>query len=195
MITMRDSKRQALVIVAALVAIVIAVALKVFWRPAAGDVASKSLATNSAQGITEPTGARQSTWPDISYQEARAYYYREWPQQPGGGILDYVDPKKGVLLNAAQERRLISALRSRVPPRSGVDLWYPQNALVLFDPFGKPVREVVVSFNSFFVVAHGISDSPDLVAIADLVDELGLPVGEYKDAETFLEEYEKLPPM
>lgn len=125
-----------------------------------------------------PALQAHSSWPGVSYLEVRAYYSRE-PFENSfrqSGVPDQVDDKDGVLLDGDQKRRLISAVTSRVEPYATVDCWWPHHAFVFWDPLGNPVAEVDICFGCL-QVKGGPSDMPDIVALADLVSDLGLPLG------------------
>jgi len=142
-----------------------------------------------------PAGSQTSSgWPGVSYLEVRAYYSSEpfihtFAQ---AGIPDQVDDKDGVLLSKEQERRLIAAVTARVGPYDVADCLEPRHAFVFYDPLGEIVKEVDICFQCFFVVGSP-SDSPDLGALAELVGDLGLPIGpEIKDAEQYRKYFERL---
>lgn len=71
-------------------------------------------------------------------------------------------------------------------------MWAPQHAFIFYDSFGKPVAEVDVGFQCFTVGGPFVSDYPDIVALADLVDDLGLPLGVDRDAEAFRKRFKGL---
>jgi hypothetical protein len=165
------------VVAAALTALLIAVLAKLaLWLPSVDQ--KRSLEPSAA---TQPQEPRRSSWPGVEYREVRAYY------SPEPFIsLDHAEHKDGILLDAAQERRLISAVTARVKPYPVIDLWVPQHAFVFYDSSGKPVAEVDIGFHAFTVgpSAPGYG-YPDIVALADLVVDLGLPLGVDKDSAEF----------
>ncbi len=139
-----------------------------------------------------PAVLRSSPWPGGSYSEVRAYYSREaFKGSFKRGIPDEFDDKDGVLLNAAQERRLISAVTTRATPYTTADCWFPRHAFVFWDPFGKPVAEVDICFACLQVLG-GASDVPDVGALADLVSDMGLPLGDDVAAEEFQRRFRKM---
>lgn len=118
-----------------------------------------------------------SSWPHVSYLEVRAYHSREpfmhsFRQR---GIPEVVEDKDGVLLTREQERRLISAVTASVKPYGVMGCWAPRHAFVFHGPLG-PVAEVNICFECRVVQGSPVS-SPDLGALAELVTDLGLPLG------------------
>jgi len=101
------------------------------------------------------------------------------------GIPDDLDDKDGVLLSVDQARRLIAAVSAKLNPYDVLACWYPRHAFVFYDPLGKPVAEVNICFECM-VVEGGPSDAPDIGALAELVSDLGLPLGkEVVEAEKY----------
>jgi hypothetical protein len=177
------------VIAAALLALLIAAAVKYILQPSEIDEQGKAVEVIDSE-VSEPESPSQIPWPGVSYQEVRAYYSSEWANHPASGILDHVDREDGVLLNAAQERLLISAATASAKPSVSIDMWAPQNAFVFYDPFGMPVAQMEVSFETLNIESSPGANYPDIVALAALVDDLGLPVGTHKDAEEFRRYFE-----
>jgi hypothetical protein len=136
-----------------------------------------------------PVPARPS-WPGAIYLEVRAYHSREpFLRSFENGIPEQVDDKEGVLLNQDQERRLIAAVTANTKPYITADCWAPRNAFVFWDPLGKPVAEIDICFDCL-QVQGGPSDSPDILALADLVNDLGLPLGTGFDTKAFRKAFE-----
>ena len=180
------------VLAGSLLALLIAGAVKLILVPSA-DVAEHATAVETIDSeVTEPDSPVQpASWPGVSYREVRAYYSREWANHPVSGILDHVKKEDGVLLDAAQERLLMAAATAGVKPSVGIDMWAPQNAFVFYDSLGKPVAEMDISFDTLNIGSRPVVNYPDIVALADLVDDLGLPVGPFKDAEEFRGYFER----
>lgn len=135
---------------------------------------------SSAQLASTPASSRPEarSWPGVPYLEVRAYYSSEpfalsFTQ---AGVPDTVTDKTGVLLSQEQERRLISAVTAHLQPYVSFGCWFPRHAFVFYDPLGKPVSEIDVCFHCM-VVNGGPSESPDLGELAELVGDLGLPLG------------------
>lgn len=125
-----------------------------------------------------PTPATAPDWPGVAYKEVRAYYastpFLESFQQ--AGIPEQVEDKDGVLLNADQEQRLISAATTEKQPEAIAVCWNPRHAFVFYDDAGKAVAEVDVCFECANAMG-AYTKWPDLGALATLVTDLGLPLG------------------
>ena len=138
----------------------------------AKPVSSASLVPGSP--LVLPTS---SGWPGVAYLEVRAYYSSTpFFDVMHRGIPDHVDDKDGVLLSGDQERQLIAAVSAKLNPYDVLACWYPKHAFVLYDPLGKPVAEVNICFECM-VAEGGPSDAPDIGALAEVVSDLGLPLG------------------
>ena len=135
---------------------------------------------------SSPAGLSHRSWPEASYLEVRAYYSREPFSIIKDGVPESMDSKEGILLNPDQERRLITAVTSSVEPYKGADCFNPRHAFVFFDPLDRPVANLIVCFDCVWAEG-GPSDMPDIGALADLVTDLGLPLGPDKDLEAFRE--------
>jgi hypothetical protein len=148
----------------------------------------------SPPAASPPMRPPTSSWPGVPYLEVRAYYAARHPFAESfmrTGIPDFVENKRGVILRRDQERRLIAAVTARIKPYDVFGCWYPRHAFVFYDPLDNPVAEVDICFQCL-VVEGGPSSAPDLPALADLVNDLGLPIGPAgADAKTFRKDFTK----
>lgn len=122
-------------------------------------------------------------WPRVDYREVRAYYssvpFDNLRDSRPGQVEDKV-------LNEDQTRRLVAALNARAAPYRTIEFWAPQHAFVFYDASGQQVAEVDIGFSFFVVGRPGHPPGyPDIVALAELTEELGLPLGSYQNADEF----------
>jgi hypothetical protein len=170
-------KARGSVIAFALSALLIAGFVKfVLWIPEAARVPAAS--------ATSPAPPTHSSWPGNSYLEVRAYYSHKPFSAIKHGVPEPVDNREGVLLNRDQERRLIAAVSADDELSISADCWFPRHLFVFWDPLDKPVAQVIVCFDCLWTEG-GPSPHPDMGALAELVDDLGLPVGPDEDIESF----------
>jgi hypothetical protein len=126
-----------------------------------------------------PVVPTSPSWPGVAYVKVRAYY----SSQPFltsfmQGIPEHVDDKDGVLLNADQERRLISAVTANVDPYEVFGCFEPRHVFIFYDSFDKPVAELDICFDCLVTVERPAIDGPsDFPSLADLVNDLGFPIG------------------
>lgn len=132
-----------------------------------------------------------ATWPGVEYAEVRAYYLD--PSSPGKGpiaidgkLQPNVADREGATLNADQTKRLIAAITSQVL-YSPAKCYIPRHWFVFYDHDRKPVAVVEICLECMEDVikphAEGFVDFP---AVADLLEELKLPLGDsFTDAKTY----------
>jgi hypothetical protein len=134
----------------------------------------------------------QKPWPGVEFTEVRAYAWRGQLEVdhvilPGMTLAPGVLNRDGALLDAAQVKRLLSAVtgKHRQLPLAGCYL--PHNAFVFYDREKNPVAFVEICFTCIGhrIEPKGAAASVDLVALATLFTERLLPLGRYPDVETF----------
>ena len=173
--------------------VLVALILIILSRGAPQKVYRVKPVSSAALAPSSPLALRTSSeWPGVAYLEVRAYYSSTpFFDVMYGGIPDHVDDKDGVLLSIDQEQRLIAAVSAKLKPYEVFGCWYPRHAFVFYDPLGKPVAEVNICFECM-VVEGGPSDAPDIGGLAELVSDLGLPLGkEVVEAERYQKAFQQ----
>lgn len=135
------------------------------------------------------TGAKP--WPGVGFAEARAY---AWSAKlaPGKLVLKdktllpgMIDPE-GVTLSEAQVKRLQAAVTGKHRHYQIARCHIPRHAVVFYDKDKKPVAFLEICLDCKSHRAEpAVAEYLDPGAIADLVAELKLPLGNYADAAAF----------
>jgi hypothetical protein len=130
-------------------------------------------------------------WPPFEYNEVRAYHVHKPLVKSGleGEGPGSVHAKDGIVLSEAQERALLAALNAKAEPYEYLDMFAPQHAFVFFNFFGDPVGAVEVDLYAFVIV--GFYEDPDILAVAKLIEDLGLPLGSDENAEAFRRRFQE----
>ena len=131
-------------------------------------------------------------WPSVPYSEIRAY---AWPPELDTwnviqgdktfykGVLN----KDGARLSDAQLRKLLSAVNGEHPehPVAGCQIYH--NAIVAFNDKKEIVAYLQISFLCLYYMSEPKKTSKywDILALAELFDELKLPLGKYKNVDEF----------
>jgi hypothetical protein len=124
-----------------------------------------------------------ANWPTMDYSEVRAYYYRQ-----AGTLMDSIlddsairriaTDEDGELLTADQTERLLTALTATHKQYEPLMCVNALHAFVFYDSSGHAVAaaEVGLECRSVILTPGGMQHKVDLPAVADLVDELGIPI-------------------
>ena len=143
-------------------------------------------------GSTQAEEPNPAPWPPEGTAEVRAYVFTDSGVHlvlDQGKIHPGVMNPDGALLSKDQTARLIAAMNTRIPEDLRARCFTPRNAFVFLDAKGTPLAALNVCFECFrakgqprsYAVPNSFS------AIADLFEELKLPVGNYANAKAFKE--------
>lgn len=140
--------------------------------------------------VVDPSPGRPA-WPPFEYDEVRAYHLDRPLVRSASkdAVPGPVQAKDGIVLSEAQERALLAALNARIEPYEYLDLFAPQHAFVFFDPLGDAAGTVEVDLYTFAIV--GFYEHPDILAVAELIEDLGLPLGSDENAEAFRRRFQE----
>jgi hypothetical protein len=142
------------------------------------------------------------TWPDRPFNDVRAYFYNKSgdlfvPIITDGKLHQSVINPSGALLSESQLVRFTEAIftpHSRTPVAA---CYKPRHAFVYRDSTQQVVATAGVCFECLtYSTSPRISNLlPDWVALAELVEELGLPLGRDMNASDMRNMFEKLSKM
>ena len=132
----------------------------------------------------EPAPPRaDANWPGLAYAEVRAYYHKK-----PGGLLDALlqegaiqklaENKDGAPLTIGQTQRLLSAVEGNYKAYQKYMCFDPRHAFIFYDEHHKAVAAIEVCFDCYgmYMTPGGMPERIDFPAVADLVNELGLPL-------------------
>lgn len=132
-------------------------------------------------------------WPDVEYTEVRAYYYHAEsngsdPILKDGKLHPTVANRDGALLTANQAKRLLAALDGK-EAYVDVKCYRPHHGFICYDRDQHPVAVVEICLDCMASRINPQSKGRvDYLAIADLLEELKLPLGPAApDAKTYRE--------
>ncbi len=135
-------------------------------------------------------------WPGVNYTEVRAYYYNlknesGAPLVEKGILAPSVTNIEGALLNAKQEKRLLTVLNGWRYASNRPGCYTPRHGFVFFD-----AKKKIVAFYEVCLECHlqrgepeGLAHVTDLPAIADLLEELKLPLSPLEQQPQTAQEY------
>jgi hypothetical protein len=159
---------------------------------AASDCRHRRSEAVQAQPPTPPKSASplgsspsrvDANWPSVAYAEVRAYYHKD-----AGALLDTILDngaldklavnKAGTPLTIDQTRRLLVAFTGNHKSYESFACFNPRHAFIFYDKLHKAVAAIEVCFDCYVVdmTPGGMPDRVDLPAVADIVNELGLPI-------------------
>lgn len=131
-------------------------------------------------------------WPGVPFSEVRAY---AWPADteveavilPDKSLLAGVLNENGVLLTSQEVQRLRNAVTGQHADHPIMACYTPHNAFVFFDAKKKPVAFVEICFTCLMYRAEpgGVTQNFDLLALAKIFSAHRLPMGEYRDFQSF----------
>jgi hypothetical protein len=132
-------------------------------------------------------------WPRIAFTEVRAYAWPESKQTetvilPDKTLAPGVINGNGTLLSAKEVTQLRAAVTGTHSGYPSSACYVPHNAFVLYDSSNKPVAFLEICFSclghrALPETAHNL----DLLSLAAIFAEHGLPMGEYRDFQSFKE--------
>ncbi len=131
-------------------------------------------------------------WPAVPFSEVRAY---AWPADteveavilPDKSLLPGVLNANGARLTSKEVRRLRNAVTGQHADHPIMACYTPHNAFVFFDARKKPVAFVEICFTCLMYRAEpaGVAQNFDLLALARIFSAHRLPMGEYRDFQSF----------
>jgi len=131
-------------------------------------------------------------WPGVPFAEVRAY---SWPADketeavilPDKSLMPGVLNKQGAPLTREQVKHLRAAVTGKHSDLPVAACYVPHNAFVFYDASKKPVAFVEVCFTCLGYRAEPKTDAEnfDLLALAKIFGEHRLPMGEYRDFQSF----------
>ena len=131
-------------------------------------------------------------WPGVPFSEVRAYAWPADTQEeavilPDKSLLPGVLNENGALLTSKEVQRLRNAVTGRHADHPIMACYTPHNAFVFIDAKKKPVAFVEVCFTCLMYRAEpaGVAQNFDLLALAGIFSAHKLPMGEYRDLQSF----------
>lgn len=131
-----------------------------------------------------PTPGTKVNWPGVQFSEVRAYCYDYTAEeQPSffinGRMHKGVMNPNGVKLDAAQTKKLLTAVTVSQPKQDRTPCYKPHHAFVFYDKAGKvaAVFEMCFGCNRWVETPNGAPEYIDKAALWTLCQELGLPTG------------------
>ncbi len=102
---------------------------------------------------------------------------------PRPGVIN----KDGTALAPEQVTRVLAAVTGKHPDHSRAFCYFPHNAIIFYNAAKKPVAFVEICFACLGYRAQpkGSSDNYDIVALAQIFDDLHLSMGDLPDRDAF----------
>jgi len=140
---------------------------------------------------------RDSLWPAQGYAEARLYFYNEAgntsaPIYENGKFSPLL--VKDVKLDRRQIAKLVAATTGEHRAHAVAACYQPRHAFVFLDAQGRPLSFAEICFDcANYRLSNSKGNRFDLAALADLVEESGLPLGgHFRTAAAFKESFQRL---
>jgi hypothetical protein len=145
-------------------------------------VPAQPAAKAASQDETTPSRV-DANWPGLAYAEVRAYYHKD-PEVlldtllQEGAIQKLAANKDGAPLTTDQTKRLLAAVAGNYQSYKKSMCFDPRHAFIFYDEHHKAVAAMEVCFDCYgmYMTPGGMPERIDFPAIADLVDELKLPL-------------------
>ena len=153
-------------------------------HPANESVLANPATPAKVASRVEPAPPRAgANWPGLAYAEVRAYYHKD----PGvlldailqeGAIQKLAANKDGAPLTTDQTKRLLAAVAGNYKTYEKYMCFDPRHAFIFYDEHHKAVAAIEVCFDCYgmYMTPGGMPERIDFPAIADLVNELELPL-------------------